>query len=511
MVLIRNEQDWSNQPSIANENITLGNSIIFSSLPKQITLGTYTFEGNNKTITLPSSSDMEGLFQLSGGTIQNLTVDGSNSQLSTYNAWIVTGALTTDEQYGTIINCHVYGEISNYGGGGIAGQYFGNSSSLIQKCSAHPATGETDIITNNRCGGIVGFKFVEGIIEHCYCSGNIGSGNNPYSAGIVGGEMLSGTVRYCYMSGDVNANNYSGGIVGRILNGSIENCYCTGDIGGTSSGGIVGRYDLIRTVTDQTISNCYHTGTLASECGGIVGIMDNFNGTDVTVYLDNCYVATGTNCGLVGDVSQFGTSNTVIYSNCYINGGSFVKDVSGWTTINSDSSTSLSTITNAIDASWNTNIWEAGTSGALPLLRAFDNISPTNGSTLNPLIWTGYSIYTDEPTFTSSTISFIGSKPIGDYLMLLNPNNIYNYDTQMKLNRYNKHFKMCREKLSQGKSGFGPYKVTWDCLYNGGFIYPAWEIGIDPIQGRVSFDQQLKNAQLYTRENVIRSYYNKFG
>lgn len=510
MVLITSETDWDNQSNTAVENITLGNSITFTSLPKQINLGTYTFEGNNKTITLPVSSDMGGLFQLSGGTIQNLTVDGSNSSLSIYNAWIVKGETTTDVQYGNVINCHVYGTISNYAGGGIVGNYFGNSTSLIQKCSAHPATGETDIITNTRCGGIAGFNYNGGIIEHCYCTGNIGSGNNPYSAGIVGGNMMNGTVRYCYMSGDVNANVYAGGIVGRITNGTVENCYCTGNIGGNASGGIIGRYDLISAVTDQTISNCYHTGTLASGCGGIVGTMDNFRGTDVTVYLNNCYVATSTNCGLVGDVSQFDTSNTLIYSNCYINGGSFVKDVSGWTTINSDSSDSLTGITNAIDASWNTYIWEAGGDSALPLLRVFDNISATSGSAITPAIWTGYSVNTDEPIFVSYSISYLGSKPIGDYLMLLDSNDIYNPVTQMKLNRYNEHFKMCRRKLSQGKSGFGPYKVTWNCLYNGGFIYPAWEIGTSPIEGRSGFDRELKNAMLYSRENVIRSYFNKF-
>ena len=509
MVLIRNEQDWANQPTIANQTITMGNSVTFTSLPKQITLGIYTFEGNNKTITLPSSSDMGGLFQLAGGTIQNLTVDGSNSSLSIYDAWVVKGETTTDIQYGTIINCHVYGEIGNYAGGGIVGQYFGNSSSLIKRCSSHPATGETDIITNNRCGGIAGYGFNGGIIENCYCTGNIGSGNNPYSAGIVGGDFINGTVRYCYMSGDVNANVYAGGIVGRITNGTVQNCYCTGNIGGSASGGIIGRYDLIRTTVDQTISNCYHTGTLASTCGGIIGTMDNFRGTDVTVYLNNCYVATGTNCGLIGDVSQFDTNNTVIYSNCYINSGSFVKSISGWTAINSDSSPSLSSITNTIDASWDTNVWEAETS--LPLLRVFKNISPSTGSTLDPLIWTGYSVYTDEPTLLSTTISFTESKPTGDYLMLLDSNDIYNKETQKKLNRYNQHFKMCREKLSQGKNSFGPYRVTWNCLYNGAFIYPAWELGIDPIQFRAGFDQQLKNASLYTRDNVVRSYFNKFG
>jgi hypothetical protein len=104
MVLITSETDWNNQSNTAVENITLGNSITFTSLPKQINLGTYTFEGNNKTITLPVSSDMGGLFQLSGGTIQNLTVDGSNSSLSIYNAWIVKDETTTDVQYGNVIN-----------------------------------------------------------------------------------------------------------------------------------------------------------------------------------------------------------------------------------------------------------------------------------------------------------------------------------------------------------------------------------------------------------------------
>lgn len=510
MVLITSELDWNNQSSTATENIILGNNIIFTSLPKQINLGTYTFEGNNKTITLPSSSDMEGLFQLSGGTIKNLTVDGSNSSLSTYNAWIVKGETTTDIQYGNIINCHVYGTISNYAGGGIVGNYFGNSTSLIQKCSAHPAIGETNIITNNRCGGIAGFNYNGGIIEHCYCTGNIASGNNPYSGGIVGGNMMNGIVRYCYMSGDINPNAYAGGIVGRITNGSVENCYCTGNITNSSNGGIIGRYDLIDAVTDQTVSNCYHTGTLSTNSGGIIGTIDNFRGTDITLYLNNCYVATGTNCSLINNISQVDTNNTLIYSNCYINGGSFIKSISEWTTINSDSSNSLTGITNAIDASWDTNVWEAGETDALPLLKVFDNISAIDGSTITPAIWTGYSVNTDEPTFVSTLINYLDSKPIGDYLMLLDSNDIYNPITQMKLNRYNQHFKICKDKLSQGKSGFGPYKVTWNCLYNGGFIYPTWEIGTSPIEGRNGFDKQLKNAMLYSRENVIRSYFNNF-
>lgn len=511
MVLITNENDWSNITTPVVENIVLGNDITFTSMPKQLNLSSYSFEGNNKTITLPTGN-CSGLFDLAGGTIQNLTVNASNATSVASKGWIISGTNTTDVVYGNLTNCHTYGTISTNGSGGIVGQYFGNSNSIIQKCSSHPSIGSSDLIVSSAwCGGIAGWYFTNGLIQNCYCEGNVG--NSAYNGGIAGHYFTNGTIRNCYMNGDISGV-YSGGIVGLIQSGTLDRNYHIGNLTANSGGGIVGRYMVRGEGTTRSITNCYHSGTINSSSAGIIGDFDNELSTDITVYLTNCYVTASDNSALIEDLSNnffADTNDTFIFTRCYINGSNFVKSTGDdWTLINSDSNSNLIGITGQLDPEWDTNIWAAGDDTDYPLLRGFQNIN-SSGSTISPLIWTGYESYISTPTFLASSGIDLSVKPIGEYLQLLDENDIYDTLTQIKMTKYVAHFNMCRQKFSQGKGTLGPYRVDWNCIYRGRLIYPAWEIGFDTISNRTVFQRQLRQAVQYSRTNVLRRSFNNFN
>lgn len=96
------------------------------------------------------------------------------------------------------------------------------------------------------------------------------------------------------------------------------------------------------------------------------------------------------------------------------------------------------------------------------------------------------------------------SKPDGKLLELFDPNDIYDQTTQYKMIKYISHFNEVRDKMSRGLGSFGSYRVNWNCAYRGGLIKPSWEIGLDPIQNRETFDQQLRNAKKYAIQNYLR-------
>ncbi|WP_295092600.1 GLUG motif-containing protein, partial [uncultured Ruminococcus sp.] len=144
-------------------------------------------------------------------------------------------------------------------------------------------------------GGVCGENY--GTITNCYLSGEVtASGDYAYVGGVCG--YHEGTVTNCYYTGAVTASGdyaYVGGVCGNN-EGTVTNCYHNGTVtaAGDSAwvGGVCG-------MNSSTITNCYHTGAVTatgnlSEIGGVCG--DNWNTTtncyfDSTVYIGNAVSA----------------------------------------------------------------------------------------------------------------------------------------------------------------------------------------------------------------------------
>ena len=287
-----------------------GDSIIIDS--------SVTFEGNNHTITL-NATNFTGLFDLQGGTIQNLKVTSSNANDSTiqYGGWIVG-----KEGFGTVKNCSSNGKIGNYGGG-IVGSYFGFGQDPAIKISTISNCFSTGLIKDN-AGGIVGSNacanseknnlFGKLIIENCYSTGQIGitngnaggiAGLNTCNAGSSTNNNAQCIIRKCFSSGKIS--KYSGGILGAHSgydnNGTfveVRQCYAIGDMmSGTDlfSGGIVGFASK-----NVQVYNSYYTGT--------------FNGTGTSGIIAKCEVhsrCSVTNCYSTGIVNKSNNNYGIYY------------------------------------------------------------------------------------------------------------------------------------------------------------------------------------------------------
>lgn len=86
------------------------------------------------------------------------------------------------------------------------------------------------------------------------------------------------------------------------------------------------------------------------------------------------------------------------------------------------------------------------------------------------------------------------SKPTGEQLQLTTASDIQNIDTQLKLARYNQFRQLTRSRLARGNGSFPNYKVDWDCAWRGNVVTSAQAIGIDPISGATTFENEVRSA-----------------
>lgn len=175
--------------NFANKTVKLGEDIdLIGYIWTPIGIGNYSFkgvfDGGNHTITGMSVHAAgiycAGLFgYVSGGTVQNLRVEGS----------------------------------VKYTGG-----------------------------TFGYVGGIVGCCDSSGKVTNCLSKVMIAAQGNYYVGGVVG-NLITGTINLCWNEGTVNGGSDStGGIVGKNSKGTVTNCANFGEVKGSSTaGGIVGR------------------------------------------------------------------------------------------------------------------------------------------------------------------------------------------------------------------------------------------------------------------------------
>lgn len=210
------------------------------------------------------------------------------------------GGIVGHYQGGTLSGCKFYGEVNAASrlAGGIAG--ITSSASIIENCLS-----SGKIVCKNNVGGIVGMNENTLTIRCCASSSTIEINVNGVDGvgGVLGLASNGKTVivEDCIFSGNMNVptGQRVGGIVGDLGTGSsVRRCYVSGNITGwTGVGGIVGRagglvWNANGNGYNNTIESCIAwfdniTATRGDENGGSSGIIVGYTGTKNT--LKNCW------------------------------------------------------------------------------------------------------------------------------------------------------------------------------------------------------------------------------
>lgn len=210
------------------------------------------------------------------------------------------GGIVGHYQGGTLSGCKFYGEVNAASrlAGGIAG--ITSYASIIENCLS-----SGKIVCKNIVGGIVGMNENTLTIRGCESSSTIEINVNGVDGvgGVLGLASNGKTVivEDCIFSGNMNlpTGQRVGGIVGDLGTGSsVRRCYVSGNITGWAGvGGIVGRagglvWNANGNGYDNTIESCIAwfdniTATRGDENGGSSGIIVGYTGTKNT--LKNCW------------------------------------------------------------------------------------------------------------------------------------------------------------------------------------------------------------------------------
>lgn len=190
-----------------------------------------TFDGQKHTVSglyiSGSASQNCGLFgYVSGGTVKNLTVEGT----------VIGGECTAGiigEQNGTacVENCVNRATVSGTNNvGGIAGKVNGSSEKYIRACA-----NLGNISGGNSVGGIVGQAYYKVTVSHCYNRGAV-TASVSKAGGIVGYMNDTGAkFSNCYTTGAVTAKSDYHPVVGKKSSGSISGCYYLDTLGADSN------------------------------------------------------------------------------------------------------------------------------------------------------------------------------------------------------------------------------------------------------------------------------------
>ena len=185
------------------------------------------FDGQGHTIKNikieGSTSSNYGLFgYIDGGTIRNLTVDGTititGSGSSIYGIAAVAGKVSGNS---ILENCVNRAAVTgNYNVGGIAGYTGGSAGQSIKNCvNLNAITGTYNV------GGVVGQLYGEGNIEYCY-NRAIVTTKASKAGGIAGYLTGKGVINSCYSTGNISGNSSAAAIAGSVSTSStVKNCF----------------------------------------------------------------------------------------------------------------------------------------------------------------------------------------------------------------------------------------------------------------------------------------------
>ncbi|MFO7791581.1 MAG: GLUG motif-containing protein, partial [Candidatus Saliniplasma sp.] len=190
-----------------------------------------------------TTEDSVGLFEGSGGKLENIGVVGANVTGNDYVGGLV------GYNSGTVNNS--YFNVNVNGTGNYVGGLVGRNDGTVKNSYFNGNVNGADSV-----GGLVGENYYS-TVENSYATGNV---SGFYYVGGFVGENYYGTVNNSYATGNVSGYQYVGGLVGYNDN-TVNNSYFNGNVNGTDSvGGLVGGNGI-----DGTVKNSYATGDVSGE------------------------------------------------------------------------------------------------------------------------------------------------------------------------------------------------------------------------------------------------------
>lgn len=216
------------------------------------------------SITRASESYVGFFGYLSGATITNLTIEGSDVTGGSYVGTFVGYATNS-----TITNCHVKltGKVSSSSGSYIGGFIGTASNCTISTFSTEVAVTSTGA---NYVGGFGGS--ISGTLSDGNVRGNITS-NQSYTGGLAG-TTQSVTVTDVKVTGNVNGTSHVGGLIGKSdgTDNLSRNTYI-GDLTGQENLGGIAAY--LSAGSSSAFTSCFSKGNIIATgdyVGGIVGV-----------------------------------------------------------------------------------------------------------------------------------------------------------------------------------------------------------------------------------------------
>ncbi len=281
------------------------------------------FDGGGHTIqglyTKYVSSAYQGLFGISSGVVENLTIDNSYVAGSKYVGSVVGYLFSWNGHFGIVRNCtsyaDVYGSSSSVGGivgGARAGQSIAcakeNSMNItLENCKNYGnvqgyslvggITGEIDrefmCCTNG--GAAITVKYPDIYITNCANFGQIGKSTSNRIGGIAGFvdfEFMNFNMYYCYNKGYVFGNEGVGGLLGcvfsfnNIYTSLFGHCYNIGPVNGNNCvGGLIGDTNGFVDGDYGYIYHSYNAGKVTKNSGAGGSITGDLYGERTTYVL----------------------------------------------------------------------------------------------------------------------------------------------------------------------------------------------------------------------------------
>ena len=279
-------------------------------------------QGNNKTVLIGGIAGYNYCGTISGCTVSNSAISGTNESAEVDNDVYVAG-IAANNTVGTIKSCTV-------------------ENSTI--------TGTNENVDSQSLAGGIAADNIEGTIEQCKVTGGSVSTSGSMEVSSVGGiaGCSDGTLKECSNSASVTGNNAlpiaqevalgSGGVVGCNKH-LVEECSNTGSVTGKGlfTGGVVG-YNTTNGTLDGTISASYNTGAVEGEqyVGGVVGnnhtsVEDCYNTGQVTSTGDYAGGVVGRNTYyFIYQYNEWKGNISTSYNTGAVSGGSYVGGVAGY-------------------------------------------------------------------------------------------------------------------------------------------------------------------------------------
>lgn len=366
------------------QNITTDDTI------SVINLTSATLNGNGYKITF-SGGRTKGLFQVSGATIKDLTIDGNSTTIGANESFFLAYNTGVRDQYATFTNCVVQnGQMNNYCGGYLARFSTQNSTNTttFTNCQANNLT-----LGSRFCGGFC--AEYSSNITLTSCSANITMGSATEAGGFIA-HNLNGTnlITDCNATIDQINGGACGGLISRIGGGTttINRSYCNVTSGvNTAYSAILagGMTTSVDNGTTLNITDSYAIGDLTNYSGALVGY-HTYNGTvgePNTVNVTRCYhvgnygANTRSICGWYTDTNRpFNVTDCVVGSTDFNRGGGAINLVRVDTSLESINAQNLPNGTdlgqsnvNGFADNWSNLIWTEGTNpGDFPTLKALN-------------------------------------------------------------------------------------------------------------------------------------------